>query len=474
MNLEHIVKRTSALTRVGLASRRALAPDTQQPKRRGWPFARPHRLADMQQELDRERSLYADSEARRLQSERALGLLLQHLTTPVLYVDAGQVCRSHNAAFERALDLASDRIDARPLRELMGETSYGCIKEHVEQALGGKGARLPQVFRGKDGQILLFDGQYVPVYGRENQVAGFYVLLLGDGERQHAEAASWAGPDDVTLLRKRPDDESAIEGAGDAPDTAVANDARRAQLLNALRAGDFCLFQQAIVPIHARDSEPASHEILVRLRGRGKRLIHPAAFMGAAQDIGIMRELDRWVVENALRRYAGRVRQPGSVPALSLHINVSRDSMLDESFPAFVRTLTSELAVPTRSICFEISESDAIAHRMEAICCAYALNMVGCLVAVDRFGRESRSFSAITGMPIDFIKIDGSVVGKISRDSYSHTKTRTIVKVAQSIGARTIAERVEDEDTLRHLKNMGVDFVQGFGVGMPEPLETLC
>jgi hypothetical protein len=165
-------------------------------------FRRPQLLKDMQQELDRERSLNADSEERRLQSERALGLLLQQLTTPVLYVDAQQMCRSHNVARERALGLCFDSVACRPPRELMGETSYGCIKEHVERALTVHAGRLPLVLRGKDGQIVLFDGQYVPAFGRTNQVAGFYLLLLSDGEREHAEGTSRGGLDDALLLLK--------------------------------------------------------------------------------------------------------------------------------------------------------------------------------------------------------------------------------------------------------------------------------
>jgi EAL domain-containing protein (putative c-di-GMP-specific phosphodiesterase class I) len=423
----------------------------------------------------RPQTLPSGGETRFTDSHGLFELLANSLPHLILYIDAREICCAHNVAVQRALGLAPEQIASRPLREILGVASYECITSWVERALAGEEVFLRQVHRDANGHILSFDARYIPHLGADRQILGFCAVLTPS----------------VSLDSLKP---PALQGQGDRNDNASNNssdtdcspvDARESVSLDmaarndallrftaALQSDAFCLFQQAIVPIDPSAGAPRCYEVLIRLRNEEQRLVHPAAFFRIAQEVGFMQQLDRWVVERVLRWCSKQCADGKLLPA-RFHLNLSIDSIGDETFLAFLRLMLAKHNLPADALCFEINEADLVGHRLEVMSCAQALRMLGCRVALDRFKGISGSFSALLDLPIDCVKIDGSVVGTLLSDRQSQMKARIISKLAQSGRVRTIAEHVEDAETLEMLRRIGIDYAQGFGIAMPEPLEHL-
>lgn len=399
-------------------------------------------------------------------------VLADTLPQLVIYVDEQETCRAHNVAVENVLGLAADKIDQRSLREVAGSASYECIRNWVIRALAGEQVFLRQVHRTADGKVRSFDARYAPHFGPDGRVLGFCAILTplwmneeparGAADTSAASAAAPTGTPSASSL--------------DAPPDADAHEfdaERRGQaflrVTSALQGNRFCLYQQPIIPIAAADAGARSFEVLLRLRDTDNRLIHPGAFLREAEEAGCMVELDRWVVDRLVNWYV-KERPPGTNTQTHFHVNLSMSSIRDGAFPADLRQVIEFHAFPADMLSFEINESDLAAHRLEVMACIQALRILGCRVGLDRFTGVSGAFTALRDLPIDFVKIDGSIVGGIRTDSRSRAKTMLIGKIARSAGLAAIAEQVEDEGTIEVLRSLDIGFVQGYGVAMPEPL----
>lgn len=406
--------------------------------------------------------------ASRIDPNGLFATLANGLDCPVFYIDYRKVCCAHNGAASRILGLEPHQIDGRTLREIVGAASYDCIQDWVERALCGKEAFLRQVHRNSRGSIIVFDAHYLPHFGSDNTVLGFCALLT---------APTLA--DEAIPTQSAPT--ARIESVNDGeliPRARVQSSAARkeilARLTNALQSDRLCLFHQEIVPTTGSSSRLRhSQEVLLRMKTEGERLIHPVAFLGLAREVRFMKEIDQWVIERLLRWLSLQAPTSNSLSACLFHVNLSEESLLDNSFIPFVRQMLARYSVPANALCFEIAETDLIAHRLESMARAQAFRLLGCCVAIDRFKGVSGSYSALLDMAIDFIKIDSSIVARVRTDSRCRTKLRIIAKVARSSGVRTVAEQVEDADIVDWLRDMEVDYVQGFGVAMPLSLEGL-
>jgi EAL domain-containing protein (putative c-di-GMP-specific phosphodiesterase class I) len=182
-----------------------------------------------------------------------------------------------------------------------------------------------------------------------------------------------------------------------------------------------------------------------------------------------MPDIDRFVVRKAIAaRAAARLSANESALPL-LCINVARASIEDRSFPEFVARALEQSGVSGQALCFEIADSDAIACMPEAARFAYELKPLGCRFALDGFGRLGIGFDHVKTLPLDFLKIDGSIILQIVRVPEALAKVRAIQRVCKVIGIRTIAEMVESEDSRERLRAVEIDFAQGFGISQPRP-----
>ncbi len=246
-----------------------------------------------------------------------------------------------------------------------------------------------------------------------------------------------------------------------------------ARLMAALKDDEFVLYCQPIVPV-SDPGRPTCHEVLIRLREEEKKLLPPGAFLPIAEQFGLLPEIDRWVTGHLLawvqHRAAG---QAGWKPAM-FTINLSGATLADTGFPAYVRQESQRCGVAPEVLCFEIYEADILHDRAGAAGTVGALRGFGCRVALAGFGRNRISLDLLKSMPVDFVKIDSSVVLNFLHDAVALAKLKAIARVCRALGIQTIAELVESEAIWQGLQALDVDYAQGFGIDTPQPLDGLC
>jgi diguanylate cyclase (GGDEF)-like protein/PAS domain S-box-containing protein len=237
----------------------------------------------------------------------------------------------------------------------------------------------------------------------------------------------------------------------------------------ALEHDHFRLFHQRIVSL-----APSFHEqhceILLRLvDGGDEKVVLPGAFIPAAERYNLMHEIDRWVITAAFQFLASHPDYL-SDPRQLWTINLSGQTICDAEFLSFVVSRFREHAIPPDRICFEITETTAVRNLTQASELMRALRAMGCRFALDDFGSGLSSFNYLKHLKADFLKIDGSFIRDMLTDSTDCAMVESINQIGQLMGLRTIAEFVENEDILLRLRALRVDFAQGTGVHMPQPL----
>ena len=223
-------------------------------------------------------------------------------------------------------------------------------------------------------------------------------------------------------------------------------------------------------PIVSLDDGPPAIEILVRVLEDGE-LIRPGAFIAAAERFRLARTLDRWVVGEALAALhaAGDIANQFS----AVHINLSGQSLGDAEMAIDIRDMIEESGVRPGALCFEITESNAVAELWRANAFIDELTSIGCEFALDDFGRGFSSFDYLRQFDVGVVKIDGSFVHGIQDDPVSLKMLEAIVSICDTLGKRTIAEWVDSDDTIALLRELKVDAAQGNFLGEPVPLATL-
>jgi diguanylate cyclase (GGDEF)-like protein len=206
------------------------------------------------------------------------------------------------------------------------------------------------------------------------------------------------------------------------------------------------------------------YELLLRMTGDNGELLPASSFIEVAERSGMVQELDRWVVAQALELIGERQRAGSPV---SLHMNISGVSMTDLSVLEFIeRRLDEGEADPARCT-FEITQTARVADYDTAAGFADRLSEFGCEVAIDDYGAGFGPFAYLQKVPFDVIKIDGAFIRDITRNDADQLTVKAIVQIARGLGKRTIAEFVEDEDTRTLLQEYGVDMAQGYHLGRP-------
>ncbi len=244
---------------------------------------------------------------------------------------------------------------------------------------------------------------------------------------------------------------------------------RATELSHHLENERFCLYAQAIAPLNDVQA-PLHLEILVRLLSDEGDILSPASFIPAAERFGIMAAIDRWIIKTTLAQFHAVTTSVGEV---IIAINLSGNSLTDDDLLDFVLKQLAINKVPPEQICFEITETAAIANLNQASHFIRQLRRHGCRFALDDFGSGLSSFSYLKNLPIDYLKIDGSFVRDLVDDPIDHAMVAAINQVGKIMGIKTIAEWVENPETMRALQELGVDYAQGYAIGKPVPLEEI-
>ncbi len=242
-----------------------------------------------------------------------------------------------------------------------------------------------------------------------------------------------------------------------------------ARITTALEEGRFELYRQEILPL--QDEESGLHyEILLRMRDEQGKVVTPDNFIKAAERYGITPSIDRWVVENTFRWLVSEADERDKLTMCS--INLSGQSLTDDKFLPYVIELFHKTGIDPHRICFEITETAAIASYSQATRFIQALREIGCRFALDDFGTGLSSFGYLKHFPIDFLKIDGSFVKEILRDPIDREMVRSINEIGHLTNKKTIAEFAENEEIIAMLRTLGVDYAQGYGVGHPQRIHA--
>ena len=240
------------------------------------------------------------------------------------------------------------------------------------------------------------------------------------------------------------------------------------RIYRALREDRFEVYSQPIQPL--QDGVRALHfEVLLRMRDEKGDIIAPFLFIPAAERYFLMPDIDRWVVRNTLRILADRwVELRGLKGVWS--INLSGQSIVDRNFLSDIIKQLRASPVPGSAICFEITETATIGNLAEAQKFIAALKNEGCSFSLDDFGTGLSSFSYLKNLPVDYLKIDGSFIREIVDDSSLAAMVEAINHIGHILNLKTIAEFVKDDAIAAYLKEMRVDFGQGYALGKPAPL----
>lgn len=240
------------------------------------------------------------------------------------------------------------------------------------------------------------------------------------------------------------------------------------RLQHALSEDMFVLYRQLMVPVQPDAQQPARYELLVRLREKDGTLVPPMAFIPAAERYGLMPAIDRWVVRKALASM--QVRHGSSELPTHYSINLSGASINDASMPAFLVDALASSGIDPHRVCFEVTETAAIASLEVASKTMQTLRDLGCQFALDDFGAGMSSFAYLRQLPVDYLKIDGRFVKGIVDDAVDLAMVEAVHNIGHRLGLKTVAEFVEDDRVMEKLREIGVDLAQGYFIGRPEPM----
>ncbi len=241
------------------------------------------------------------------------------------------------------------------------------------------------------------------------------------------------------------------------------------RLTRACDESRFELYYQPIVPIGANRHEGEHFELMLRLRDETGTMITPVEFIPAAERYNVMPAIDRWVVHRALERLV--YRGDPAVKPYTIAVNLSGTSLNDEHFLEYLIAELGRHELPKGAMCFEITETAAIANLNNVAFFMRELKSLGCHFALDDFGSGLSSFMYLKTLPVDYLKIDGQFIENVASDPVDRSMVEAISQVGKAMGIHTIAERVESAEVLEALAQLGIGFAQGYHLAKPRSTE---
>ena len=256
-----------------------------------------------------------------------------------------------------------------------------------------------------------------------------------------------------------------FERRGAIPFLPPADQHPLAQIEQALNTERFELFLQPIRSLHSHRGL-AHHEVLLRLRTTDGLLVEPGRFLRTAVNQNLMPAIDRWVLRTLLVWLVNNRKLWARVPTVFC-INVSPQSMTDENFVGYVESCIEKSGLPPQALCFEVTERFASSGNISVAEAMRRLEALGCEVALDDFGGNAPSYGYLRAIPAHYFKIDASLVEAAPTDRVARAVISSIVRMASDLGVQTVAESVESDLELQAVRDLGVDYAQGYLLGRP-------
>ncbi len=243
-------------------------------------------------------------------------------------------------------------------------------------------------------------------------------------------------------------------------------------LHDALAKDRFELHAQKLIPLQSSGTERGLHcEVLIRLRDVEGNLVSPAVFIPAAENYGLIYKIDRWVIEQTLKLLGSDADILAKVSVCS--INLSGQSFAQSDLVGFITNCMHQYGVPGHKLCFEVTETAAVSQLSQVADFIRAMRELGCQFALDDFGSGQSSFRYLKHLPVNYLKIDGSFVQDMLQDKMNEALVRGMYEIAHSLGMQTVAEFVETAEVANSLRDIGVDYAQGWHFHRAQPLQRL-
>lgn len=243
------------------------------------------------------------------------------------------------------------------------------------------------------------------------------------------------------------------------------------KIRHALDQDDLRLFCQPIAPLHPKQAHPLHIEIFVRMQGDNGKLVPPGAFIPTAERYNLIQEVDLWVVRNTFA-WLGDYQQSKDAEPLICAINLSGSTIGDKSCLNQIIDYLERYRIDAQFVCFEITETAAIGNYEAANRFITALKAKGCCFALDDFGSGLSSFGYLKNLPVDYLKIDGVFIRDLANNRVDQVMVQSINSLGHELGLKTIAEFAESQAVVKLLTELGVDYVQGYYIAEPRPLES--
>jgi diguanylate cyclase (GGDEF)-like protein/PAS domain S-box-containing protein len=243
------------------------------------------------------------------------------------------------------------------------------------------------------------------------------------------------------------------------------------RLQRALKENGFELYVQPIVAMGGRGRSGPAAEVLLRMRDESGGTILPVHFLASAERYQLMSHIDRWVVQTTLSAIAGGA--PHLPAGRTCNINLSAQTLGDDDFLEFVVDVLDHTGVSPDRICFEVRESAVVSQIDQAQRFINVLHGIGCRFALDNFGSGIGSLANLKNLSLDYLKIDGTYTRNLETDGVNREMVAAMVKLARTLDFQVVAEQVEDQTSFEALRDLGVDFVQGYIVEKPRPLQAV-
>lgn len=244
-----------------------------------------------------------------------------------------------------------------------------------------------------------------------------------------------------------------------------------ADIQSSIQDNRFKLFTQAITPVDP-DEAVSMYEVLLRLKDDDNNMVSPGEYIPAAERFGLMKDVDLWVIKNALN-YSKLLNSNANAPRIKLFINLSANSLSDNKVCDYIINVLDELSLPKGCICFEITETAAIKNITQANKMITELKSKNIEFALDDFGSGMSSFGYLKTLDVDYLKIDGRFVVNMAENKIDYAMVAAMNEIGSVMNIKTIAEHVEDSLTFEKLKELGIHYAQGYYFSMPRPIDDL-
>lgn len=400
------------------------------------------------------------------ENKSKLQIVDENFPVMLAYFNTERQCCYHNRAFRQWFGLRSEQIENRFFNEFLDKSLFADVDSAVESVLLGETVQNQHVQQLADASMCFIKSHLTPHFDSAGKVIGFYTLytprLMKKGEKLPQSVKKHA-----VIKHGQPQEDD--KNTQDPRSGRVSMNSSK-RIMQAIDRNEFRLYCQKIISTRSnQEALTYYYEVLIRMAEEESNFIPPGAFLPFVEKYNLMPRLDGWVVEQIIHYLADR-----KINALiSFCINLARSTFIDPAFADHIQELLDTAGVEPRRVCFEIETADAAASLQNTVQFIKKMQQSGCLISLCSFNHDRSHFDLLKYIRADFLKIDGSLICNILRDTEDLKKVENISKFARALKIRTIGELVETQDIQEKLTGMGVDYVQGFKVERPFPIEKI-